>query len=104
MNQLAFNLATAGAQAAADRADRIHGDWTDKAYAAFVAYAKTHPKFTTEDVIAASPEVPQAPEKRAWGAIALMAKRRGLIRKVGFDTAKSAHAHSRPVSVWQLVA
>lgn len=103
MTQLAFNLAIAGAQAAADRADRVHGDWTDKAYAAFVAYAKSHQQFTTEDVITASPEVPEAPEKRAWGAIALMAKRRGLVRKVGFDTAKSVHAHRRPVSVWAAV-
>lgn len=100
MNQLAFDLVERKAAEAAAHADKVHDAWTEKALAAFRAHASVHAKFTTEDVITASPDVPVAPEKRAWGHIALLAKRQGLILKAGFATAKAAHAHARPVSLW----
>jgi hypothetical protein len=100
MSQLAFDLAQRGAAVAADHAERMHEEWIKQATAAFHAYAERHPEFTTEDVIAASPEVPVAPDKRAWGHIALAVKKSGAIRNGGVDRSKLAHAHQRWITRW----
>jgi hypothetical protein len=39
-------------------------------------------------------------EKRAWGQIALAAKRQKIIRNAGYAHSKLAHAHCRPVTRW----
>jgi hypothetical protein len=100
MNQLGFDLAQIGAERAADHANREHDDWKELALEAFKAHAQDNLTFTTEDVIKASPSVPVPPDKRAWGAIALAAKRLGLIKFDGYGNSKLAHAHNRPVTRW----
>jgi hypothetical protein len=97
----AFDLAERGAALAAEHADREHCGWTEQALEAFKTYAATHSQFTTEDVVAAAVAVPVPPEKRAWGQVALLAKKQGVIIKAGFCTAKMTQAHCRPVSLWQ---
>jgi hypothetical protein len=101
MTQLAFDLAERGANLAADKANRTIDCWTDRALAALKEYAKRAKTFTTEDVILASPDLPAPSEKRAWGFVTLQAKKQGIIDKAGYATAKQAHAHCRPVSLWQ---
>jgi hypothetical protein len=99
--QLAFDLAERGAALAADKADRVIPGWSDRAFEAFKRYAKRCAFFTTEDVILASPEVPDPAEKRAWGHIALQAKKQGIIDKAGYAVAKQAHSHRRPITSWR---
>lgn len=100
MSQLSFDLACNGAALAANHADRVSPGWSERALAAFLAYAATHEEFTTEDVIEASANVPAAVEKRAWGQIALAAKRQKIIRNAGYAHSKLDHAHCRPVTRW----
>jgi hypothetical protein len=97
-----FDLAQQAAQLAADHADRVHDGWSDMALRAFREYAETHEMFATEDVIAASPQVPSAPDARAWGHIVRKAKREGMIVKSDRTRpTKHAHAHGRDVKVWR---
>lgn len=101
MTQLAFDLAQRGAALAAGKANRDSDGWTDRALAALKEYARRSHTFTTEDVILASPDLPAPAEKRAWGFVTLQAKKLGIIDKAGYATAKQAHAHCRPVSLWR---
>jgi hypothetical protein len=101
MTQLAFDLAQSGAAAAAAKADRIHADWSDRAFEAFRAYAMSHATFTTEDVRAASPSVPAPPDARAWGRVALQAKGKGICEVKETARSRLKHAHCRHINVWQ---
>ena len=101
MTQLAFDLAERRAAEAADHANQVHDDWTEKALAAFRAHAEKHSEFSTEDVIAASPDVPTAPDKRAWGYIAKAAVKAGICFSVGIGRSKLAHAHGRWITTWR---
>ena len=87
-----------GAKLVADNA----GDaWKRQALAAFFAYGSEHgPFFTTEDVRTAS-EVPAPHDARAWGQVALEAKRRGWIKWAGYAPAKDRKSHWCPGNVWQ---
>lgn len=90
------------AQAAADAADRRDPRWTDQAFQAFKDFILLFPnrQFTTEDVrLAASHRVPPAPDGRAWGAIALRAKREGIIKMVGYRGVESSNGS--PKVLWQ---
>ena len=91
------------AQACADAADRRSPGWTNLAYDAFVVYAKvrgTNSQFTTEDVRNGVQSVPPAPDGRAWGAIALRAKRAGLIVPCGYRGVESSNGS--PKTLWKL--
>lgn len=98
----AAQLAEEGAKRAAMHANRVHGDFTDKALLAFRAYAWTHKEFTTEDVRAAFCDaVPPAPDNRAWGHVARMAVRDGICKRVRIAPAKARHCHGTWVSVYE---
>lgn len=100
--QIALQLAEEGAKRAAKHADRVHGDFTDKALAAFRAYAIAHKDFTTEAVrLAYAAVVPQAPDNRAWGAVARSAIRAGICKRVGMTRAKSGHCHGTWISTYE---
>lgn len=88
------------AQAAADAADRRNSGWSDDAYAAFVAFAKIDPsrRFTTEDARRAAKNVPDAPDCRAWGAVAVRAKREGIVISTGYALAQ----YGDPKTLWKL--
>lgn len=94
MIQLAFHLGHEGAELAASKADRVHGDWTARALAAWHEYARTHKRFTSEDVrLAYADVVPAAPDQRAWGAVAKAAIRERLCVAAGVTRAKSRNVH-----------
>jgi hypothetical protein len=94
MVQLSLQLAIEGAELAAARANRVHADWSEKALAAWREHARTHQRFTAEDVrLAHAADVPPAPDQRAWGAIPRIAKRQGICQSVGVTRAKSRNVH-----------
>lgn len=102
MTQLGLQLAQQGAELAADRADRLHGDWTARALAAWHEYARTHQRFTTEDVrLAYVGIVPTAPDNRAWGAVPRVALRQGICKRVGITHAKNPHCHGTWISEYE---
>lgn len=94
MIQLAFQLGHEGAALAAAKADRVHGDWTAKAAAAWYRHAREHQFFTAEDVrLASVADVPAAPDQRAWGAVARAAMRMDYCKAAGVTRAKSRNVH-----------
>ncbi|MFL6141711.1 MAG: hypothetical protein ACJ72N_07550 [Labedaea sp.] len=100
--QLAFQLAEQGAALAESRANRMHGDWSSKALAAWHDYARRNARFTAEDVrLAYSEIVPPAPDNRAWGVIPRMAIRKGYVQRIGMTHAKSAHCHGTWISEYE---
>lgn len=90
-----------GAQMASDAAERALPGWKDEAYAAFCRVGRELGTFTTEQVRAASPEVPAAPDERAWGGVALRALRAGKIEQAGFERAVSRSVHGQMVRKWK---
>lgn len=100
MSQLAFDLAQRGAALAADKADRMHNEWSSRAFEAFKTYAEAHEAFSTEDVILASPSIQVPPDKRAWGHVALRAAKEGICHSAGVAKSKLAHAHGRWITRW----
>lgn len=81
-------------------ADHAGETWQQKAYDAFVAFAKTRSAFKTEDVRNANPDIPPPPDPRAWGAISLMAKRNDIV--VGGKPVKAENpgVHGMYVTLW----
>lgn len=92
------------AQAVADAAERRNPGWMQTAYAAFVAYARMHPDrgFTTDDVRRAATQVPPAQDERAWGAVALRAKRAKVVKANGYTLVAAQRAC--PKTLWQFNA
>lgn len=88
-------LAEAGMQAAVDHAERECPGWKERAYEAFVRHAKKYAYFTTEQVrMYSALDVPEPPDRRAWGGVARRAMRNGLVLKDGFVEAVSRTQHS----------
>jgi len=90
-----------GHQMAAAAADHAGTEWKRMAYEAFVNYAKDHPYFVTEDVRAANEHLPAPPDKRAWGQIALMAKRAEIVSGHSLVRAKNRTVHGMIVTMWK---
>lgn len=90
------------AQACADAAERRNPGWVESAYQAFLYYVRlrgTTP-FTTEDVRASAAFVSEAPDNRAWGAIAMRLKREGWIVSCGYRAVESSNGS--PKTLWKL--
>lgn len=96
-----------GMNRAVTHANKIHSDWSDKAYAyliQFVASRKPGETFLTEDIREdAGTVVPEPPSLRSWGAITMRAAREGLIVKVGHRAVKNKNANMAYASVWRRV-
>ena len=103
---LAWDLAVEGMTAAAANAERDTEGWNQMAVESFVRYVMDvkHP-FMTEDVrcFAEALGMPEPPDKRAWGAIAMKAKRAGLIVSLGYAPQQSVNAHKAPKTLWKAV-
>ena len=83
------DLAKRGMKKAQAHADAENEGWSEDAYAFFVKYAKKHKEFMTEDVRNASKGVlPDPPDTRAWGPIAVRAVREGIIERKCFQAVK----------------
>lgn len=91
----------AGMQRAVDHADRKIDGWQDMALEAFRDYARRHVTFTTEQVRVASPNVPNPPDKRAWGHVARRACKEGIVHKIGMVQAKSPTVHCMYVTLYE---
>jgi len=89
-----------GAQRAADHAG---AQWQAEAWLAFCTYVVGHKQFTMEAVRLASPQVPSPPDNRAWGVIALRAKRAGMIRRVRFVEAQNPNCHAANIVLWERI-
>lgn len=86
------------AQIAADKAGE---GWKEQAYAVFVNYAKNHETFTTEEVRQSANDLGSPPDARAWGQVALRAKREGVVQAVGWVRANSKSVHGMVVTQWK---
>jgi hypothetical protein len=92
-----------GHEAAEQAADHAGEEWKELAYAAFLAFAAKVGTFTTEDARESATDVPEPPDKRAWGQVALRAKRAGIIKSIGYANAKDRAVHGNVVTLWTLV-
>ena len=90
-----------GHKKAEDAAKHAGNDWLEQALEAFKHYATTHKKFTTEEVRSAYPDLPEPPDKRAWGAVPRIAKKDGLISAHGWTRANSHTVHGMVVTMWE---
>ena len=96
-------LADAGQQTALAHAVDLNGDaWREVAMGWVQTFAQRGQEFRIEQARAAAEAsgLPQPPSNRAWGAIASVALRRGLIRRVRWESCQNSKAHCAPVSVW----
>jgi len=82
-------------------ADHAGETWQKTAYDAFLAFAKTHNTFKTEDVRNANPDLPPPPDARAWGAIVLKAKRNNIVAGDGPVKAENLGVHGMYVTLWK---
>lgn len=99
-----------GIKRAADHADAVAPDWTDNAFRIFCHYGKQRAQkgflFSTEEARTYAEKwwtLPPPPDRRAWGAVAVRARRAGLIQRAGFDCSKSANCHGGYIAVWRWV-
>lgn len=102
--ELAWQGAQAGMMAALDHANRESVDWGTSATQFFTNYTMQFGEtpFMTEDVRDWAEEngLPPPPDRRAWGAIAIAAKRAGLVKSMGYAPQKSANSHGAPKTLW----
>jgi len=83
----------AGAEAAAEHADLVHSNWTERAITYIHLYARQHPYLRCEHcrVWAEHDGLPPPTDKRAWGWAIQEARRQGLIEPAGYEAAISSN-------------
>lgn len=90
-----------GIKQAIDHAEEEVPEWKEQA----LDFLQRFPgdEFQIEDVRqwAEKHGLPRPPHNRAWGAVALAAKRKGLIVFSGYDTVDNPKAHCAPCGVWR---
>jgi hypothetical protein len=91
------------ALAASDRAERMDPNWMTDALAKvkqFAQHQQPHVAFTIETLRnAIEQELPAPPDLRAWGAVTLVAAKKGLIerKKGAFAPAVSSNGSPKPM-------
>jgi hypothetical protein len=91
-------LGHAMAEVAANHAGE---QWQNEAYEAFRQFALRNEFFTTETVRAAFPDMDAPPDTRAWGAVALRAKKNNVVEAKGWVRAESRSVHGMVVTSWR---
>jgi hypothetical protein len=91
-------LGISKAEAAGNKAGE---HWKKIAYDAFVDYAKHHETFTVEQIISESSYLPDPPDKRAWGIIAIKAKKNNIVENAGWTRSLNKSKHGIPVALWK---
>lgn len=93
-----------GIQRAVDHADRKEDNWSDTAYQYFKIYLDHKPvgfKFMIEDFREhVSGVLTDPPHKRAFGSLAVRARKEGLIAHAGYRKVTNPTAHRANASVW----
>jgi hypothetical protein len=84
-----------------DAAARAGAEWMASAMEAFKRYAINNKYFTTEQVRMANPDLPEPPDRRAWGAVPRVAKKEGFVRAHGWTRADSRTVHGMVVTMWE---
>jgi hypothetical protein len=97
-----------GAAQAAQHANDVRADWRFLAMAFFISLARQKKAlgetFLTEDVVeyAENDSSPLfAPDNRAWGSVAMQAKRLGVVESAGLAYSKKGGGHAAPRTVWK---
>lgn len=92
----------AGIKTAVDRADETIDEWSARAYAYIVSFAKRGAPFTCPQVRAAAEAdgFPLPPSAFAWGGPMNRASRDGVIKRCGFVQHGDATMHTQGVSQW----
>lgn len=90
-----------GHKRADDAAKHAGDEWLNEALCAFKNHAIKHKYFTTEDVRSAAPNLPNPPDKRAWGAVPRIAKKEGIVSAHGWTRANSPTVHGMVVTLWK---
>jgi hypothetical protein len=75
--------------------------WVATALEAVRRHAAMNKYFTTEQVRAAFEDLPEPPDRRAWGAVVRKAKKEGLIQSHGWVRAQSLTVHGMVVTLWE---
>jgi hypothetical protein len=98
MSHEGLAIGHASADSAASRAGTA---WIAEAMHAFRVHALHNKYFTTEQVRLANPDIPEPPDRRAWGAVPRIAKKEGIIRAHGWTRADSRTVHGMVVTMWE---
>jgi hypothetical protein len=96
-------LRDAGIAKAMASAERETEGWSDLAYKFLLHFIASRDEFMMEDVReAAIGIVPMPPSVRAWGGIAIRARKAGRIERIGFRNVNNPKAHCTPATVWRV--
>ena len=93
-----------GMNVAVLNADDRRTDWAIAAYEHLELFLYHHQEpFMAEEarVFAEKVGFPEPPSKRAWGAIMIRAKNRGLIEFVCYHKTSNPKANATPAAVWR---
>ena len=101
MQNEATKLGHEAAQIAADHADKVNDNWSTTAYQLFCEYAKTHDKFMTEQVAFYYPEFEKPPSGRAWGWVAILAQKNGIVKHCDYKPTTKKTAHGARATLWE---
>lgn len=94
----------AGIQQAIEHADQTHDDWSERAYVLLIKYVRPlhyNDTFLIEDFrhwATNEQGLPIPPTLRAYGSIAVKARKAGLIRFIEYDHVTNIRAHRSTVS------
>lgn len=89
-----------GHQMAELAGEKAGDEWLSMALEAVKTHAKANKYFTTEQVRVSSLEIPEPPDRRAWGHVIRLAKKEGIIESVGWVRAESLTVHGMVVTQW----
>lgn len=76
-------------------------EWVATALEAVRRHALTNKYFTTEQVRAAYEDLPEPPDRRAWGAVVRKAQKEGLIQSHGLVRSQNLTRHGMVVTMWE---
>lgn len=100
----AAQLAEQGMNLAADHADAVDPNWTNRAFGMLEQYARTHYEFMGEDVRQWAHDeggLPLPPDGRAWGFVIVRGLKEGLYECVGYRKTRIPPAHATPRAIWR---
>jgi hypothetical protein len=100
----ARQLASDGARRAVEHANRELFGWEDEAVGWVRKVVKDTPIVTASLVrmTATNGGLPDAPDRRAWGAVMKRAAKEGIIRATeAFTSTRLRTSHGRPERVWE---